>query len=486
MKITVIGTGYVGLVASTCLANAGNDVVGVDVDPAVVARLSGGKSPIFEPGLERLLAVNLRAKRLRFTTDFKEAVAHGQVIVVTIGTPPLADGSADTSSIERACRDIAAEMAEPKIIVIKSTVPVGTGDRIERCMRRMTSMPLSAVSNPEFLREGSAVADFMNPHRIIIGAEDPDAAQTLHELYAPFVREHTSVLTMRRSAAEMSKYAANCYLATRISFINEIAILCQCCGVDVDEVCAGMGTDPRIGRHFLRPGVGYGGSCFPKDVQALEHLSRQAGVPSGILRATHRANRRQRNWLFHMIAERFGSSLNRRTIAIWGVTFKPETDDLRESPAVHVIERLLACGAAVRVHDPQGLINLRCLYGDRLSYFDDAYAAAEGADALVILTEWEDFLQPDFDRLAAALRHPVIYDGRNIYRPQDMARRPFEYYSIGRPPMNGLTTSPEPLRTSRGSRQAWRQPARPAQSRPSSPEPQPRLQNAKLRQKGLL
>jgi len=438
MRVTVIGTGYVGLVSATCLADTGNHVVGLDIDPVKVEQLSRGCSTIFEPGLQELLADNLRAGRLRFTTDADEAITHGQVIFITVGTPPKADGAADTSAIEQTCLRIAERLAEPKIVVIKSTVPVGTCDRLEQVMRERARQSVHVVSNPEFLKEGTAVDDFLRPDRVVIGAADPQAAATIRELYLPFVRNQRPILIMPRAAAEMTKYAANCYLAARISFINEIANLCERCGVNVDDVRTGIGTDARIGFHFLYPGAGYGGSCFPKDVQALTHFAEQTGASSDILRAVHGVNQRQREMLFVKIRRRFGESLSGRSLALWGVTFKPKTDDLREAPATYLIDRLLESGASVRAHDPRGLENLRRRYAHRLAYFEDAYAALEGADALVIVTEWNEFRSPDFDRMRKLLRNPIVFDGRNLYEPQAMRRRRFEYYSIGRPAVDGF------------------------------------------------
>ena len=436
MRITVIGTGYVGLVSATCLADSGNHVVGLDIDAAKVEQLSGGVSTIYEPGLSELLAENLGAGRLRFTTDFDQAVAHGQVIFVTVGTPPRPDGSADTSTIEAICTQIAETMTDAKAVVIKSTVPVGTCDRLEADMRTRTPHTVHVASNPEFLKEGTAVNDFLRPDRVVIGAGDDETAATIRELYLPYVRNQKPILIMSRAAAEMTKYAANSYLAARISFINEIANICERCGVDVDQVRAGIGTDSRIGFHFLYPGAGYGGSCFPKDVQALGHLAESIGYDSALLNAVHQVNVRQRERLSIKIAERFGDALTGRTFAVWGVTFKPKTDDLREAPGITIIDNLLAAGAAVRAHDPRGLPNLRRQYGERVSYFDDAYEALDGADALIIVTEWNEFRSPDFTRMAELMDSPVIFDGRNLYESAAMARRRFEYHSIGRPPVD--------------------------------------------------
>ena len=437
MRITVVGTGYVGLVSATCLADTGNHVVGLDIDAGKVEQLSEGICTIYEPGLNDLLADNLRAKRLRFTTDFDDAVAHGEVIFITVGTPPKDDGSADTSAIEQIGRQIAEKMAEPKTVVIKSTVPVGTCDRLEAEMLTRTRHPLHVASNPEFLKEGTAVDDFLRPDRIVIGAEDDEAAATIRELYLPFVRNQKPILIMSRAAAEMTKYAANSFLAARISFINEIANICERCGVDVDQVRLGIGNDSRIGFHFLYPGAGYGGSCFPKDVQALGYLAKSLDYDSEMLAAVHQVNQRQRERLFTKIAQRFGDALSGRTFAVWGVTFKAKTDDLREAPAIHIIDRLLEAGAAVRAHDPRGLDNLRRHYGDRVAYFDDAYDALEAADALVVVTEWNEFRSPDFDRMRVLMNEPIVFDGRNLYEPTAMLRRRFEYHSIGRPTVNG-------------------------------------------------
>ncbi len=442
MRITVVGTGYVGLITATCLADAGNHVVGLDIDREKVDHLNQGKSPIYEPGLHDLLTENLSTGRLRFTTESAEAIAHGRVIFIAVGTPPREDGSADTSVLEAIGRLIAETMTEPKIVVVKSTVPVGTCDRLEAEMVSKTRQPLAVVSNPEFLKEGTAVDDFLRPDRVVIGAADPEAAETIRELYLPFVRNQRPILVMTRSAAEMTKYAANCFLATRISFINEIANICERCGVDVDQVRTGMGTDSRIGFHFLYPGAGYGGSCFPKDVQALAHLASEQGYDPTLLRSVHHINQAQRQRLFEKIRDRFDGDLSGRTFAIWGVTFKPKTDDLREAPALVVIEELLAAGAEVRAHDPRGLGNLQRAFGQRVTCCKDAYGALEDADALVIVTEWNEFRTPDFDRMRAVLKRPLIFDGRNLYEAQAMARKGFEYHSMGRPVVNERKADP--------------------------------------------
>ena len=433
MRLTVLGTGYVGLVTGTCLADSGNHVLCLDIDRDKIDRLNRGECIIYEPGLVDVLQDNLRAKRLRFSTDLAEGVRHGQIIFLAIGTPPGEDGSADMSHILRAAEELAPLIAEPKVVVVKSTVPVGSCRRIEEVIRKHTTHEVHVVSTPEFLKEGSAVDDFLRPDRVVIGAENAVAAQLVRELYLPFVRNRRPILVIGREASELTKYAANAFLATRISFINEIANICDQHGIDVNEVREGIGTDQRIGFQFLYPGVGYGGSCFPKDVQALAHVAGDAGVDSDLFRAVHEINLRQRRLLFDKIAAHFAGALEGRRFALWGVTFKPKTDDVREAPALTIIELLLSQGARVRAHDPQGLANLRFVAGDGVEYVDEAYAALEGCDALIILTEWNEFRSPDFDRMAELLTQPVVFDGRNLYEPEMMARRGFTYYSIGRP-----------------------------------------------------
>jgi len=437
MRITVVGTGYVGLVTGVCLADSGNHVIGLDIDAAKVERLSRGECTIFEPGLTELLQQNLATGRFRLTTDLVSAVKHADVIFIAIGTPPRADGSADLSMIEKAVQDIARVVEKRTVLVMKSTVPVGTGAHVERLTKPLAKAPLVVVSNPEFLKEGSAVDDFLKPDRVVIGTEDPDAAEVMKELYAPFVRNQNPILVVKRAASEMIKYAANCYLSTRISFINQVANLCGALGIDVDQVRTGMAYDKRIGFHFLYPGIGYGGSCFPKDVQALYHVAKDAGVENDLLAAVHQVNERQKNLFVGLIARHFDNQLANRTFAIWGVAFKPKTDDIREAPAVIIIRGLLAAGAKVRVHDPKAMPNLKPEFGARISYHDDAYAMIDGADALVICTEWNEFRSPDFARIKQGLTRPVIFDGRNLFTPEQMRRQGFVYYSIGRPPVAG-------------------------------------------------
>jgi len=436
MRITIAGTGYVGLVSGACLASTGNTVVGYDIDQGKVSRLSAGECPIYEPGLAELLATNLKAGRLRFTTDIDQALASPAVVFIAIGTPPRPDGSADLSAILGFAATLAPRLPQPTIVATKSTVPVGTGDKLEQIFREQAKVAVRVVSNPEFLKEGSAVADFLRPDRVIIGANEPDAAEILRELHLPFVRNQRPILIMPRRAAEMSKYAANALLASRISFINEIANLCDACDVDVEEVRRGIGHDGRIGFKFLYPGAGYGGSCFPKDVQALAYVAREAGVQPVLLDAIHRVNQEQKRVLFAKIQQRFGESLRGMTCAVCGVTFKPETDDLREAPALTLIDQLLEAGVKVRAHDPAGLENLKNLYGQRLTCHADAYDTLGGADFLAICTEWNEFRSPEFSRIAQLLRQGVVFDGRNLYDLQAMQRYGLEYHPIGRPVVN--------------------------------------------------
>lgn len=433
MQIAVIGSGYVGLVTAACLADSGNHVVAVDNDAAKVERLQAGRCPLFEPGLEELLQKNLRAIRLCFTTDLPTAVAGARVIFLAVGTPPRPDGSADLSALESVARATAQALTGPAIVVTKSTVPVGTGARLERLIAQLTPHRCPTVSNPEFLKEGTALPDFLRPDRVVIGADDVAAGDEIAELHEPFVRNNKPILRMSRAAAELTKYAANAYLAARISFINEIAEICQRLNVDVNEVRRGMGSDQRIGHHFLYPGLGYGGSCFPKDVQALASFGRAAGADCSLLEAVHNRNIAQRADMLARIFARLGRDLAGRRVAVWGLAFKPETDDVREAPALTIIEALVNAGARVAVHDPRAMESTRRIFGDRLEYHEDPYSALPGAAALLIMTEWMEFRSPDFDRIRAALVEPLIFDGRNLYSPATMARYNFEYHSVGRP-----------------------------------------------------
>ncbi|MHC4064993.1 MAG: UDP-glucose dehydrogenase family protein [Planctomycetota bacterium] len=436
MRITIAGTGYVGLVTGACLASTGNHVVGYDIDESKIAALNAGQCPIFEPGLAELISANIKARRLEFSADVDESLEAPEVVFIAIGTPPGADGSADLSNIFDFCETLAKRVSRRTILVTKSTVPVGAGDRIDTLVNGRSKHPIRVVSNPEFLKEGTAVADFLRPDRVVIGTDDAEAAQIIRELHLPFVRNQRPILVMSRRAAEMSKYAANSFLAGRISFINEIASLCDACGVDVDEVRLGMGSDARIGFHFLYPGAGYGGSCFPKDVQALAQTARQVGVQPLLLDATHRVNETQKRVLFEKINKRFGEAVRGLVCAIWGVTFKPDTDDLREAPALTLIDQLLEAGATVRAHDPVGLQNLEAIYGRRVSYCADPYGVLEGANCLAVCTEWNEFRSPEFPRIRELLSQPIIFDGRNLYDLETMNRHGIEYHPIGRPTIN--------------------------------------------------
>lgn len=439
MKITIVGSGYVGLVTGTCLADCGNHVCCLDINETKIALLKAGQCPIYEPGLEELLQQNSRSGRLTFTTDPGLAARHGEIIFLCVGTPPRHDGSADLSGVEAAARVIAEHMDGPKIVVIKSTVPVGTGDRLEKIMRAITPYTVNLVSNPEFLKEGAAVRDFRMPDRVVVGFENEEAGEAVRQLYLPFSPPRTPILMIGRRAAEMCKYAANSYLAMRISFINEIANICERVGVNIDEVKSGMSTDARIGAHFLYPGVGYGGSCFPKDVQALHAVASQVDHDAKILSAVHQTNEQQKRAMMEHVHAEFGERLDGKRIAVWGVTFKSRTDDIRESPALAMIDLLLDAGAWVTAYDPQGLENLAVQYAGRVHYARNAYDALCEADALMVLTDWDEFRSPDFDKIRESLSQPLIFDGRNLYNLDNMRKYGFNYYSIGRPPLHVAT-----------------------------------------------
>ena len=433
MHVTVFGAGYVGLVTGSCFAEMGNDVTICDVDEERVAALCRGRIPIYEPGLEEILGRNLENDRLRFTTDAREAVAASEVIFIAVGTPADEDGSADLSHVLAVARAIGRHADGPRIVVNKSTVPVGTGAKVRAALAEASAHEFSVVSNPEFLKEGSAVEDFMKPDRVVVGAGDQRARETMRRLYAPFVRTGNPILFMDVASAEMTKYAANAMLATRITFMNEIANLCERVGANVDEVRIGIGSDRRIGPAFLFPGVGFGGSCFPKDVQALERLADEVGYEFPIVRAVHSVNEAQKRVLSAKIRRRFGDDLSDRRIAVWGIAFKPKTDDIREAPALVLIEDLLEAGAEVVVFDPEAMDNARRLLAGRVTFAATAHDALEGADALVVVTEWNEFRFPDFVRIREALKEPVVFDGRNVYDPRAMADLGFDYHSIGRP-----------------------------------------------------
>lgn len=439
MKITIIGTGYVGLVTGTCLADVGNDVLCFDVDARKITQLQQGHSPLYEPGLEELVQHNLAAKRLRFTADPEESVAHGKVQMIAVGTPADEDGSADLSHVLAAARTIGRYMLDYKIIVDKSTVPVGTADKVKNAVNdelslRRQSYPFSVVSNPEFLKEGAAVDDFMRPDRVILGADDEQAVQALRTLYAPFQRNHDRIMVMDIRSAELTKYAANAMLATRISFMNELANLAELLQADIEQVRRGIGADPRIGYHFLYAGCGFGGSCFPKDLKALQRTAAEQGTELQILAAVERVNELQKSRLLQKIDAQFGKSLHGKTLAIWGLAFKPNTDDMREAPSRSIVAGLLERGAQVAAYDPVAMNEAKRIFGEKpkLHFAPSPYAATEGADALVIVTEWKEFRSPDFARIKAGLKNPFIFDGRNLYEPATVRSAGLRYFAIGR------------------------------------------------------
>jgi UDPglucose 6-dehydrogenase len=432
MKICVVGTGYVGLVAGAGFADMGHDVVCCDVDEGKIARLRQGEVPFYEPGLEELVERNSQAGRLTFTTDVGSGARGAEVIFLAVGTPPRDDGSADLSAVFAAAETAAKALTGWAVMVSKSTVPVGTGDKIEELVRRCSQHEVAVASNPEFLKEGDAVADFMKPDRIVIGTSDKRAIETLKALYAPFTRATDLMLVMDRRSAELTKYAANAMLATRISFMNDLAGLCEALSADIELVRKGMGADLRIGNKFLYAGAGFGGSCFPKDLRAVVMTGKQAGVPLPILDAVVSTNDRQKRLLGERIVQHFGGSLEGRRIAIWGLAFKPGTDDLREAPALVVIERLRAAGAQVVATDPQALSGARKLLGDRIRFEANGYDCARGADALVLMTEWHEYRRPNLAELKRIMREPVVFDGRNQWEPAALRAAGFTYYGIGR------------------------------------------------------
>jgi UDPglucose 6-dehydrogenase len=438
VKIAVIGTGYVGLVQGTCLAESGNDVVCVDKVATKIEDLQHGRIPIYEPGLGELVHRNQRDGRLVFTTSLEEGLSEAEIVFIAVGTPQARHGGADLSGVWGVGRQIAATLRAPKIIVIKSTVPVGTNAELARQMGELTQVPVDIASNPEFLKEGAAVDDFNKPDRVVVGARRPEVAERLHTLYSPFLRTDRPFLVMSPESAEMTKYVANCLLATKISFINEMANLCEAYAADINDVRRGIGHDQRIGFHFLHPGVGYGGSCFPKDIRAVIHMAQSRGLPARMMEAVDEVNEAQKDVLFRKIEAYFSGALRDKTIAIWGLAFKPRTDDIREAPALVLIDSLLQAGAHLRVHDPEALQNVRAAYGERLTYCDRPYGALEQADALVIATEWNEFRNPDFEIMFRLLRQPVIFDGRNVYEPARMNSLGFYYSGVGR-----VTTAPD-------------------------------------------
>lgn len=437
MKVTIYGSGYVGLVTGACLAQVGNHVMCVDIDPAKIEGLKQGQIPIYEPGLEDMVLDNIRAGRLTFTLDPAEGVRHGLFQFIAVGTPPDEDGSADLSHVLTVARSIAENLSEYRIVVNKSTVPVGTADRVRETIQKVlaergTGGEFDVVSNPEFLKEGAAIEDFMKPDRVVVGTDNPRTAELMRALYAPFNRSHDRVLCMDVRSAELTKYAANAMLATKISFMNDIANLCEKLGVDIGQVRQGIGSDSRIGYSFIFPGAGYGGSCFPKDVQALVRTAGANGYKLEILEAVEAVNYRQKQVLFKKLQKRFADGFKGKTIAVWGLAFKPNTDDMREAPAIVLIEALLEAGAKVVAYDPEAMKEAHKHFGDRISYGKKAYDVVEGADALAIVTEWNEFRRPDLERIKGLLKNPIIIDGRNLFEPKKMKALGFDYEGIGR------------------------------------------------------
>lgn len=435
MKITMIGTGYVGLVTGTCFAESGNDVTCLDVDAGKVELLNRGGVPIYEPGLEELVRRNAAAGRLKFTTSVQEAVTGARCVFICVGTPQDQSGAADLKYVKAAAESMAPHLREGAVVICKSTVPVGTNRQVANWISALTSTRFLIASNPEFLKEGAAIDDFTKPDRVVVGVDEEEAADVLQELYKPFLRTEKPFITVGIESAEMIKYAANCMLATKISFINEMANICEKVGADINEVRKGIGHDARIGFSFLFPGVGYGGSCFPKDVRALASLAEQHGVDAGILRTVDETNSQQKSVLFRKLVQHFGGEMTGRTIAVWGLSFKPRTDDIREAPALVLIEQLLQSGCRVQVHDPVAQDNVRRLLGESVKYCVHHYDACDAADALCIVTEWNEFRNPDFDYIRVKMKSPVIFDGRNLFEPKRMAARGFHYSGIGLSPL---------------------------------------------------
>jgi UDPglucose 6-dehydrogenase len=443
MNISVIGTGYVGLVTGTCLAESGNHVICMDIDERKIELLNSGAVPIYEPGLEELIKRNVAHGRLNFTTDMAKSVKNADIIFIAVGTPPGEDGSADLKYVLGAAKEIGKHMNGYKVVINKSTVPVGTADKVKAAVASKTRSKFDVVSNPEFLKEGAAIDDFMKPDRVVIGADSPKAAALMEDLYAPFVRTGKPILIMDIRSAEMTKYASNAMLATKISFINEMALICAGLGADIDSVRKGMGYDRRIGFEFLFPGAGYGGSCFPKDVKALARTAHEHGIDAKVLKSVEAVNERQKSLLSNMVLNHFSGKgpkkratakkpLAGKTIAIWGLSFKPRTDDMREAPSVVIINNLLRAGAAVKAHDPVAMDEARKIFKNRIKFTEDNYEALRGADALAVVTEWSEFRVPDFQKIKRLLNTPVIFDGRNIYNQEELRKMGFTYYGIGR------------------------------------------------------
>ncbi|MFK5956148.1 MAG: UDP-glucose/GDP-mannose dehydrogenase family protein [Planctomycetota bacterium] len=435
MKITIVGTGYVGLVAGTCFAEMGNTVTCIDIDAEKIARLQAGLIPIYEPGLSELVLSNVRHNRLHFSTDLKKGVEDARVVFIAVGTPSEADGSADLSAVFKVAADIGKHANGPKLIVDKSTVPVGTAARVKELAQAETEHLMSVCSNPEFLKEGAAIDDFLKPDRVVVGAENEDDFELMNDLYKPFVRNGAPIYNMDPLSAEMTKYASNAMLATRISFMNEIANICDAVGADVSMVRQGIGSDSRIGKPFLYSGIGYGGSCFPKDVKAIMHTAREYGTKFKILEAVEEVNKDMKSLMLRHIVNVFGEDLSGLTIGLWGLAFKPRTDDMREAPAITLAKGLLARGAKVRATDPEAIANARELIGEEVTYMEDPYEVVDGADALILCTEWNEYRRPDFERMAQSMKRRLILDGRNIYPASLMLQHGFERYGVGIPPV---------------------------------------------------
>jgi UDPglucose 6-dehydrogenase len=439
MKVTVFGSGYVGLVTGVCLAEVGNDVVCIDIDQQKIDNLKKGIIPIYEPGLDEMVKDSQQAGRIKFTTDIKEAVSHGVFQFIAVGTPPDEDGAADLQYVLAVAKSIAENMNDYRIVVDKSTVPVGTADKVKETIlqvhaKRGVDIDFDVVSNPEFLKEGAAINDFMKPDRIIVGTDNPRTAELLKVLYAPFNRSHERIITMDVRSAELTKYAANAMLATKISFMNELANLAELLGADIEHVRNGIGSDSRIGYSFIYPGCGYGGSCFPKDVKALERTAQQMGYKAELLNAVENVNDRQKQVLFNKIVQHYNGDLQGKNFALWGLAFKPKTDDMREAPSRVILESLINAGAAVRAYDPEAMGEARRIYGDKpgLMLVETAEDALQGANALIVVTEWKNFWSPDFDLIKKTLKDAVIFDGRNLYQPELLKKQGIIYYGIGR------------------------------------------------------
>ncbi|MFQ5638802.1 MAG: UDP-glucose dehydrogenase family protein [bacterium] len=445
MKISVVGTGYVGLVAGTCFADTGNEVICVDVDKKKIEMLNNGELPIYEPGLREMVVHNAKEDRLFFTTDIKYAVEKAQVIFIAVGTPPDEDGSADLRYVLGVAKDIGAYMNGYKVVVNKSTVPVGTAEKVANEIKRHTQHPFAVVSNPEFLKEGAAIDDFLRPDRVVIGTTDPEAAEIMKNLYSPYVRSGKPILLMNERSAELTKYAANALLATKISFMNEVANLCDIVKADVEMVRKGIGTDSRIGPHFIYPGTGYGGSCFPKDVNALVKTAKDHNYDLKIVRVVEEVNHKQKTILIKKIQTYFKNDLEGKIFAMWGLAFKPKTDDMREAPAIEMIKSLTARGAKVHAHDPEAMKETRRIFADQIDktlfLYEKRYDALQNADALIIMTEWNAFREPDFYLIQESLKTPVIFDGRNLYNPLRLKKLNIDYFSIGRSGLNGLESA---------------------------------------------